>query len=160
MITSARMTNRETRENSDASWQPLAARGGIQALGTCQVRNLLHEITMNSVYVNVLTGHAPTAKWETLVEFLMLLVCRRQVLNEKRPSSFDTAGCARIDKPSQRTCLPRGSVSETAHLNFRAFVSSFLSACMCFLSQFCACLSCASGLKKQTAPYSSRISDA
>ena len=32
---------------------------------------------------------------------------------------------------------------ETAHLNFRTFLSSLLSACMCSLSQFCACLSCA-----------------
>ena len=56
---------------------------------------------------------------------------------------------------------------DTAQLNFRAFVTSLLSAYLCFPSQFCPCLlcTCASDRdrdslsiwqKKQIAPYSSR----
>ena len=79
----------------------------------------------------------------------MLFICRRQVLKEQQQSSFASDGCAKIDKPGQRTCLPRRSVrkhtSTFAHLPFPFFqLTCAFRFPSCLRSQFCSSLSCAS----------------
>ena len=92
----------------------------------------------------------------------------KKLMYEQQPSSFDSVGCAKIDKPSQRTCLPRGSVRQHISLSAQS-VLSFSVLVVCSLSQFCPYLSCANvpdrdhvdstlsaWLKKQIVPHSPR----